>query len=141
MTRAEIEALFARWHAALIDHDTDALGALYADDCVVESPLAAGAVQGRAANTRVHRAFFDAFPDITFNQEELVIDDDRVVQIGTLTGTDTGGLMGMAPSGRPAVVPIVLFSKVRNGEIVYERRVYDFTGLLVQIGVLKARPA
>jgi predicted ester cyclase len=80
-------------------------------------------------------------PDITFNLEELLIDGDRVVQIGTLTGTDTGGLMGMVPSGRPAVIPIVYFSKVANGEIVYERRVYDFTGMLVQIGVLKARSA
>ncbi len=29
----------------------------------------------------------------------------------------------------------------KNGEIQHERRVSDFTGLLVQIGVLKARPA
>jgi hypothetical protein len=49
--------------------------------------------------------------------------------------------MGMAPSGKPAVIPIVILSKVDNGQIVYERRVYDFTGLLVQIGVLKAKPA
>jgi len=30
---------------------------------------------------------------------------------------------------------------LRNGKIVHERRIYDFTGLLVQIGVLKAKPA
>ena len=79
--------------------------------------------------------------DATIEVEELLIDGDRVVEIGTLRATDTGGLMGMAPSGKLAVIPIVGLSKVRNGEIVYERRVYDFTGLLVQIGVLKARPA
>ena len=29
-----------------------------------------------------------------------------------------------------------------NGElIVHERRIYDFTGLLVQMGVLRAKPA
>ena len=98
-------------------------------------------MQGREANVQNQRAFFETFPDITFDLEELLIDGDHVVQIGTLTGTDTGGLMGMAPSGRPIVIPIVYFSKVANGEIVYERRVYDFTGMLVQIGVLKARPA
>jgi hypothetical protein len=47
----------------------------------------------------------------------------------------------MVPSGKPVVIPIVYFSKIANGEIVYERRIYDFTGMLVQIGVLKARPA
>ena len=141
MTREEIGALFTRWQEAMADHDLDALAAVYAKDCVVESPMAAGTVQGREANAQIHRAFFDAFPDITFNLQELLIDGDRIVQIGTLTGTDTGGLMGMVPSGKPVVIPIVYFSKVDNGEIVYERRVYDFTGMLVQIGVLKARPA
>jgi len=141
MTREEIVALFTRRQQAMADHDVDALAAQYAKDCVVESPMAAGTVQGREAHAQIQRAFFDAFPDITFNLEELLIDGDRVVQIGTLTGTDTGGLMGMVPSGKPVVIPIVYFSKIANGEIVYERRVYDFTGMLVQVGVLKARPA
>ena len=141
MTREEIGALLARWQEAMAAHDVNALAALYAKDCVVESPMAAGTVHGREANAQILCTFFQAFPDITFNLEELLIDGDRVVQVGTLTGTDTGGLMGMVPSGRPAVIPIVYFSKVANGEIVYERRVYDFTGMLVQIGVLKARPA
>jgi hypothetical protein len=28
-----------------------------------------------------------------------------------------------------------------DGKIQHERRVYDFTGLMVQLGVLKAKPA
>jgi hypothetical protein len=28
----------------------------------------------------------------------------------------------------------------RDGLIIEERRIYDFTGLLVQVGVLKAKP-
>lgn len=38
-------------------------------------------------------------------------------------------------------MPVVLFSTFHNGEIAYARHLYDFTGLLVQIGVLKAAPA
>jgi len=30
---------------------------------------------------------------------------------------------------------------IRHGEIVHERRIFDFTGALVQIGVLRAKPA
>jgi len=71
----------------------------------------------------------------------LIIDGDRVVYVFTMSGTDTGGLMGMEPSGKPALVPMVFVSRVANGVIVRERRIYDFTGMLVQIGVLKAKPA
>ena len=141
MTREALAELVGRWQQARSDHDVDALIAFYASDCIVESPLAAGRVQGRDANAKVYRAFFEAFPDLAFQVEELIIDGDRVVEVGTARGTDAGGLMGMAPSGKPFVIPIVFLSKVANGQIVYERRVYDFTGLLVQIGVLKARPA
>jgi hypothetical protein len=29
---------------------------------------------------------------------------------------------------------------MRDGQIAHERRVYDFTGFLLEIGVLKAKP-
>ena len=141
MTRDAIAVLIGRWQDAWARHDVAALVDLYASDCVVESPLAAGRVQGRDANAKVFRTLFEAFPDATNHVEEVLIDGERVVEIGTVTMTDTGGLMGMAPSGKPAVIPIVMFFRVANNQIVHERRVYDFTGLLVQIGVLKARPA
>ncbi len=38
-------------------------------------------------------------------------------------------------------MPAVFFYQLENGKIVRERRIYDFTGLLVQIGVIKARPS
>ena len=141
MTREAAAGLEHGWREALNDQDLDAVMAFYASDCVVESPFAAGKVQGVAANAKVYRAFFDAFPDVTVQVDEVLIDGERVVEIGTMRATDTGGFMGMAPSGKLAVIPIVFLLKIRNGQIEYERRVYDFTGLLVQVGVLKARPA
>ena len=140
MTREEIVSLFSRRAVAQGDHDVEGLASLYAESCVVESPLG-GTHQGRDAIAQVLRTFFDAFPDAELSQEDLIIDGDRVVQVGTLSGTDTGGLMGMAPSRRPALVPMVMVCHVANGLIVHERRIYDFTGMLVQIGVLKAKPA
>jgi steroid delta-isomerase-like uncharacterized protein len=140
MTREEIVDLFARREAAQARHDVQALSALYAETCVVESPLG-GTHQGRAAVAEVFTAFFDAFNDATLAVDDLIIDGDHVVQVGTLSGTDTGGLMGMAPSGKPALLPMVFVCRVADGYIVHERRIYDFTGMLVQIGVLKARPA
>jgi len=38
-------------------------------------------------------------------------------------------------------MPVIILFTVRDEHILHERRVYDFTGLLVQIGVLKAKPA
>ena len=47
----------------------------------------------------------------------------------------------MPKTGRPFEVPMVFLMQIQGQKIVRERRFYDFTGLLVQVGVLKAKPA
>jgi steroid delta-isomerase-like uncharacterized protein len=141
MTVEGIREAFARRQEAINSRDLAALASLYTLDCSVESPLAAGTVQGRQAVTKIHQALFDALPDLHFTQEQILVDGDEAVQIATLTGTYTGGFMGLPPSGKPLKVPIVIVCKFEDGLIAQERRIYDFTGMLVQIGVLKARPA
>lgn len=140
MTRDEVVDLFKRREAAMNDHDVETIAELYAEDAVIESPLG-GTHQGRAAVAAVAGAFFEAFSDATISTDDLIIDGNRVVHVFTMSGTDTGGLMGMEPSGKPALVPMVFVCRVADGLITHERRIYDFTGMLVQIGVLKAKPA
>jgi steroid delta-isomerase-like uncharacterized protein len=141
MTREEIVALFDRRHAAWDRRDAAALAALHAGSCVVESPTAGGRVTGREAIAKVYETWFTAFPDATFAHEELLIDADRAAQVAILSGTDTGGFMGLPPTGKPFRVPLLALCTLKDHEIVYERRIYDFTGMLIQIGVLKAKPA
>ena len=49
--------------------------------------------------------------------------------------------MGLPPSGRSFRYAAVFLYELKDRQIVRERRISDFTGLLVQIGVLKAKPA
>jgi steroid delta-isomerase-like uncharacterized protein len=140
MTRTDILALLDRRHTAYERRDPHALASLHAEDAVVES-LMAGRVVGRVAIGDVYRTWLSAFPDLVVTRDELVIDGDRVVEVVTHAGTDRGGFMGLPPTGKPFRLPIVHVYRMADGHIAHERRIYDFTGLLVQIGVLKARPA
>ena len=141
MTRDDIVAVFTQRLDAINSRDLGQLSALYASDCIVDSPMAAGTVQGRQAVSKIHQALFEALPDLHLEQEQLLVEGDEGVQIGTMTGTYTGGFMGLPPSGKKLRVPIVVACGFADGLIARERRIYDFTGMLVQIGVLKARPA
>jgi predicted ester cyclase len=62
------------------------------------------------------------------------------VQMATMSGTDTGGFMGLPATGKGFCFPIALMFTFRDGLIARERRVYDYTGMLIQIGLLKAKP-
>ena len=141
MTHEEIVALIDRRADAFARRDVTALTGMHAPTGVVESPIAGGSVTGPAAIAHLYEVFFKAFPDATLTTEELVIDGDRAAQVATLSGTDSGGFLGLPASGKPFRVPMLILITARDHQIVAERRIYDFTGLLIQIGVLKAQPA
>jgi steroid delta-isomerase-like uncharacterized protein len=140
MNRQEIEQLFARRDRYLAERNVEGLSALFAEDAVVESPTAGGTVRGRAAVQAITQTWFVGFPDVVFATEHIIIDGDRVVWVGETSGTDTGGFFGLPPTGKPFKLPMVILCTMADGLIARERRIYDFTGMLVQIGVLKAKP-
>jgi steroid delta-isomerase-like uncharacterized protein len=139
MTREQIAEIFERREAAYARLDVRALMADYSGDAVVESPLG-GTQQGPAAIEAVLKELFEAFPDVKIRTSQLTIDGNHVAQLVSLEGTDLGRLLGMAPTGKSFRLPAALFFELKDRLIVRERRIYDFTGLLVQIGVMKAKP-
>lgn len=140
MSRDEIEALVARRQLAWDAHDARALTEDHTDDCVVESPLGGGPTRGHEAIERLYATYFRAFTDLKLEGTDLLIDGQRAALFATVSGTDQGGFMGMAPTKRPIRISVVFMYQFEHGRIALERRIYDFTGLLVQVGVLKAKP-
>lgn len=141
MTRDEILALLARRAEAWTRLDAPALAADYAADARVDSPLGGGPTQGRAAIERLFQIYFTAFPDLAIRPEDILIEGDQAVVFSLFSGTDSGGFMGLTPTGRQVTIPIVFFYAFKDGLIARERRIYDFTSMLLQIGALKAKPA
>jgi uncharacterized protein (TIGR02246 family) len=139
MTREDVVGLFARRMAGWAARDAAALAATHAVRGVVVSPTG-GVLEGRDEIERVYRVWLAAFPDLQVKSEELIIDGDRVVEIAHLSGTHAGEFFGAAPSGRRIGVAAAIVVTIKDGEITHERRILDFTGLLVQVGVLKAKP-
>ena len=141
MTREAIVCMFDAREDAINRRDVGFLVSQHAADCEQISPLAGGTVRGREAIGKLYETWFNGFPDLVWINDEPLIDGDRVTQMTTQTGTDTGGFMGLPATGKPFRVPVVWLFTVRDGEFTHVRPIYDFTGLLVQIGLLKAKPA
>jgi len=139
MTRAEIVAFFEARQAAYDNFDAAALAADYADACIVDSPTG-GTHTGRSAVQKVLQAVFDAFLDMKIRTDSLVIDGDHVAQAMSIEGTNMGGFLGLSASGKPFRLTAVFLYELKDRQIVRERRIYDFTGMLTQIGVLKTKP-
>jgi steroid delta-isomerase-like uncharacterized protein len=140
MTRDDIVRMFAERQQAIDRRDLEAIAAQHAPDCDHISPLAGSRVKGREAIAKLYDAWFKGFPDLVWTSEDLLIDGERVTEIITMSGTDTGGFMGLPPTGKPFRVPVVWLFTIKDRQFTHVRPIYDFTGVLVQIGVLKAKP-
>jgi steroid delta-isomerase-like uncharacterized protein len=140
MTREAIETLFEQRDLLWRRRDSAGLAKAHADDGVVESPIF-GTVRGRAAIENSYAGLFRAFPDSTIDSQALIIDGDHVVQLFKWHATHANEMFGLPATGRQFTIHGALVYLFGNGHIQHERRIYDFTGLLVQIGVLRPRPA
>jgi len=140
MTRQEIIEFFDTRQKAWANRDPEGLGAGHAEHGTIESPMF-GHREGRSAITESYRALFATFPDWDFQGEELLIDGDRVAQPFSATATHVGSFMGLAGTNRKFRIQGTRIFTMKDGLVQVERRMYDFTGLLIQIGILRSKPA
>jgi steroid delta-isomerase-like uncharacterized protein len=139
MSRDEIVKMFARRDEAWANKDVETLTAAHADDGVIVSPMF-GIIHGRAAIEKSYRDIFHAMSDWRLDSESLIIDDDNVAQIFKVHATHVHEMFGVPGTGRRFTTNGVTVFQLRDGKIAHEQRFYDFTGLLLQLGVLKAKP-
>jgi steroid delta-isomerase-like uncharacterized protein len=141
MTRADIETLIMRRSEGWVRHDAALLAADFAEDAVAESPMQ-GRLVGKRRIQEVYENWLTAFADIEFVSDDVLVDGNRAVQFFTLAGTQTAAFGGVPATGRRFQIKGAMVATVADGgKITYERRIYDVTNLLVQLGALKTKPA
>ena len=140
MTRDEAIEVFSRQQAAWNARDPEALARDYADDGTIISPVFR-TVQGKDAIVESFRSLFATFPDWQYIGQEVLVDGDTMAEPFVVNATQVGEFMGLPGSGRKFEIQGVRIFKLKDGLIAYERRYYDFTGLLIQLGVLRGKPA
>jgi steroid delta-isomerase-like uncharacterized protein len=141
MTNDEATAFFTRFLDLWSRESLSGILECYTETARVDSPIF-HTITARADLERSFTDLFRAFDDWSFQIDEVVADrgpDDRAVLFYTSQQTHRGNLFGMPGTGRRVEIKHAVLMRFENGRIASERRLYDFTGLLVQLGVLKAK--
>ena len=140
MTREEIGALLDRFAAAITVSDATKVPSLYARDATVLSPMF-GAVVGHGEIAESFTEAGEIYADIQSTLETRLIDGDHAVEVRTVHARHIGEAFGVPASHKQISFTMVFLFDMRDGCIAQERRLYDFTSVLVQLGVLRAKPA
>lgn len=139
MTRDAMLAFCDRRVEAWKRRDPATLASDHAEGGTVVSPIFSR-ITGRNAIEKSYESLFQSFPDWAMDNEPPLIDGDRVAVPFTARATHAGRFMGLDGTGRRCEIHGVLLMDIADGLIAHERRVYDFTGLLIQLGVLRGKP-
>lgn len=138
--RAELKAIGERFLDAWQRRDAAALALHHAPHGVVESPMYA-TLRGRKAIEDSYRAFFTSFPDATIDLENMPADPPYIVMFASINATHQNDFFGLPGTNRHIDFRTSrLMTLNEEGLIEHERRIYDFTGLLLQVGLLRAKP-
>jgi steroid delta-isomerase-like uncharacterized protein len=125
--------LVRRFHTELLAaRDPDVVDSFFGEGFVSHN-MPPGFPQGPEGVKRFFSMFRDAFPDVTVEIDELVADGDRVAAATTFTGTHTGAIMGVEPTGRRVSVTGIDIVRVSDGRIVEHRGLTDIVGLMRQL--------
>jgi predicted ester cyclase len=102
----------------------------------VDKTAAPGAPNDRSAWAAGAAMFMEAFPDRRLEILHQVAEGDLVITHQRTTGTHSGDLMGIAPTGNPIDVRAVNVDQLADGLIVARWSLVDMMAMTTQIGAL-----
>jgi nogalonic acid methyl ester cyclase / aklanonic acid methyl ester cyclase len=79
-----------------------------------------------------------AFPDLHYEESEIISQDNTVVFVGNVTGTHTGNFFFIPPTGNKISYEAVHIHKIgKEGKIVEHKAIRDDLKFMMQLDVVK----
>ncbi len=128
LVRREIDEGWHKGNLRVVDD-------IYAADFVDHSPFP-GTTPDREGIKQFINIIRDAFPDIKLTSEDLIAESDKVVERVTATGMHKGEFMGIKPTNKQIVVPVITINRFAGDKIVERWSISDQLAMMQQLGVI-----
>ena len=104
-----IRRLWRKHSIAEDNRDLQGLIDTLSEDCVYEIIPTGQRWEGHDGARNFYMTFLGAFPDVKFALTDIVIGPQGVIEIANMTGTHRGPWAGIAPTGRPVRLQIIIY--------------------------------
>jgi len=133
MTAAENKQRYAEYIQAIFNEARfEELEGYLADDYAIKD-APPGSAPGAAGIREVVTMFRAGFPDMVITLDEVIAEVDWVASKSTLTGTQTGEFLGVAPTGRTVAVTSLTMIKFRDGKLLESWVKNDVASMMRQL--------
>ena len=137
MSAEEIKALSRQWVEESNKGKAAALAFIeesWAADVVMHSAF--GENRGLENGKRLLSGTYDAFPDIHFTLDDVIVEGDKAVLRYTFTCTHKGVLMGIPPTNKKITGWELEIDRFEGGKLVEYWSRFDTLGFMQQLGVI-----
>lgn len=129
-----IKAYFDRvWNKGQVN----LLDSLLSPDYINHTPSVPNPPNGPAGLKPIVLAIRKAFPDLHYEIKDIIVANNRIVARVVMTGTQTGALFGIPPTGKRIEINQINIEKIENGKIAEHWRVTDELTMMLQLGIVK----
>lgn len=135
MSNKAVSARFFETYGNL--HDVEGCAPLFAADARIHSTTAPVPLNFEGYK-QVGYAFLAGIPDLKDEILDQIEEGDKVVSRIVWSGTHTGSLNGIPPTGRSFRSEAIVIDRIENGQIKERWESSDMLGMLQQLGVIPA---
>lgn len=104
----QIRRLWIKHSIAEDSRDLEGLISTLSPDCVYQIMPTGQRWEGHDGARAFYTSFLGAFPDVHFDLAEIVIGPQGVIEVADMTGTHLGEWAGIAPTGKPVRLQIII---------------------------------
>ncbi|HUG14285.1 MAG TPA: ester cyclase [Thermomicrobiales bacterium] len=137
MTAQDNKEVILRWFAeAWNKGNIDVADEIVTDDYVGYVSGNPGPMDGRGPLQQFVTDWRTAFPDVHYTVHDVIGEGDMTLAYWTASGTHTGPMLGIPPTGRKVTIEGATISRYRDGQVVVGRGIFDRLDILQQLGVM-----
>jgi steroid delta-isomerase-like uncharacterized protein len=123
------------WVEGLNRADLSAADRAFAQDCTVHITGQPAPLKGTSAWKGFVQVFLTAFPDLHFTMEDQVVTGDKVAHRWHCTGTHTGPMGPVPPTGNKISIDGLIVDRVVDGKVAERWEQFDGTLMMQQLGL------
>jgi steroid delta-isomerase-like uncharacterized protein len=118
--------------------NVDAIDALFTEDSILHDPTED--VRGPEAFKTYNERYLAAFPDLQYEIQDMIAEDDKVVFRARMRGTHEGEFMGFEATGERFDAEGIIIARIEDGMIAERWVSYDALGMMRQLGIVPDTP-
>jgi predicted ester cyclase len=83
--------------------------------------------------------FYDAFPDMHWTIDDMIVEGDKVAVRYTWSGTHKGEFMGIPPTNKKVKIWQMSIHRIVGGKLVESWALFDNLSVMQQLGIIPKR--